>query len=161
MPLPGFPAGGRRKRYRPCLFSRAIAPDRRIRSTRSEFGRSDGRAAARIIVRATAATHSRSLAVSNESRITEKLATDCNGYRKHVAGSIRENQCESVAKALPADADRDRAEVGGDVHARAVLKAEFGIDFHVRANFAGDAGSEILAELVQAGMKKIPIDRQA
>ena len=74
---------------------------------------------------------------------------------------IRRNPGSAVAKILPADADRDGAEVGRDVGARAVLEAKLGVDFQVRGDFAGDAAAEVHAELMQAGMKKVSIDGQA
>lgn len=66
-----------------------------------------------------------------------------------------------VAKILPADSDRDWAEVGSGVDVGAVLDAKLGVDLQVRADFAGDADTEVLSELIQAGMKKVPIDGQA
>jgi len=67
---------------------------------------------------------------------------------------------QSEITALPANSYRDWAQVGGDVVVLAVQVTEFGVKVHVGANFAGDAATKVVTELVLARVEEIAVDRE-
>ena len=62
---------------------------------------------------------------------------------------------------LPANTNRDGAQVCRDVIVLAVQVAELDVEIHIGADLAGDRSPEVIAELVLAGVQKLAIDRQA
>ena len=62
---------------------------------------------------------------------------------------------------LETDADSDGPEVGRDVVVGAVQETVFGVDFHIGTNPVRDAGAEVLAPFVLAGVEKLSKEGKA
>ena len=67
----------------------------------------------------------------------------------------------SLEMTLPPKAYGDRPEIRADVIVLALHETEFAIELKLRRNLAGNAASEVGAELVLTGVQKIAIYRQS
>ena len=63
------------------------------------------------------------------------------------------------SEASPANADRDWSSVGSQAICRAMHVPELGVDLDVRPDLPRDAGAEIVAPLVLAGIQEVPVNR--
>lgn len=62
--------------------------------------------------------------------------------------------------ASPANSHRNGRHICGVTAVSSVQVAKFGVEVDVRSNLAGKPAAKVLAELVQAGMQKVAVNRQ-